>query len=138
MFSTPRQKHLFNTSAWTLFQKEQQTPPLSSLNKDLDEKIRITPGIITEICGNVGSPSTRLCSQLSISAIVASNFEGTAVYIDTNQRFSPHLLRDICVEHKFPTTVLERIQYAFCADYLELQATIIHISLSDDPIKLII
>lgn len=138
MYPRTRKKHLFNTNSWTLFQKEQETSYLSTLNKDIDEQLRIAPGTITEICGNVGSPSTRLCLQLSISAIVSSNYQGTAVYIDTNQRFSPILLRDICLEHKFPLKVLEKIHYAFCADYIILQATIIQLSLSDDPIKLII
>lgn len=138
MFSHKKQKRLFNSNAWTLYQKDLITTPLSTLNKNLDEHIRITPGIITEICGHVGAPSTRLCLQLSISAIVSSNYKGTAVYIDTNQRFSPHLLQEICVEHKLPEAVLAKIKYAFCADYIELQATIIQQYLSDDPIKLIV
>lgn len=138
MFAKIRKKCLFGTNAWTLYHKEQKTSPLSTLNKDLDEHLRIVPGMITEICGNVGSPSTRLCLQLSISAIVSSSYKGTAVYIDTNQRFSPYLLRDICLEHNFPETVMESIKYAFCADYIELQATIIQLSLSDDEIKLIV
>lgn len=128
----------FKTSSLKLYENEKQVKPLSTLNKKLDENFRIIPGIITEICGKVGAPTTRLCMQLSISAIFSSDCKGTAIYIDTNQRFSPYLMGEICDQENLPRTILDRVVYAYCSDHIILIATLIQISLSDDLIKLIV
>ncbi|XP_037952346.1 DNA repair protein RAD51 homolog 3-like [Teleopsis dalmanni] len=139
---------MFKTTCFDVWRNEEETQKIITLCKDLDAQLAggIIIGLITELCG-LGDAKTQMCMQLSINVQFPKEIGGiggNALYIDTNQMFAPQRLREIAraMSERFystfkkvnPTisckglfdtdTLLGNVSYIYCADYIDLIATI--------------
>nr|XP_014090029.2 DNA repair protein RAD51 homolog 3 [Bactrocera oleae] len=141
-------------------------PRIITLCKNLDDNIEggLAAGLITEFCGGPGCGKTQMCLQLCINVQFprrVGGLQGQAVYLDTNQDFSPNRLREIafCAEKRFiralpkvgldlgtqcPFTVnsvLAGVTYIYCKNHMVLQAAVESLRemlINHNEIKLII
>ncbi|XP_069967218.1 DNA repair protein RAD51 homolog 3 isoform X2 [Bactrocera oleae] len=140
---------MFKTTCFEIWRQEKEMPRIITLCKNLDDNIEggLAAGLITEFCGGPGCGKTQMCLQLCINVQFprrVGGLQGQAVYLDTNQDFSPNRLREIafCAEKRFiralpkvgldlgtqcPFTVnsvLAGVTYIYCKNHMVLQAAV--------------
>ncbi|XP_055906185.1 DNA repair protein RAD51 homolog 3 [Eupeodes corollae] len=136
---------MFTKSAFDCWSEEAKDRSIITLCKKLDSCLGggVAPKVITEFCGAPGTGKTQMCLQLCVNVQFpheVGGIGGQALFIDTNQGFSPHRLQDIafhCTERyqqiykKFSkkptvsvefnsTNILNNVSYMYCKDYVEL------------------
>ncbi|XP_036330418.1 DNA repair protein RAD51 homolog 3 [Rhagoletis pomonella] len=157
---------MFKTTCFDIWRQEKEMPRLITLCKELDDKLAggIVAGLITEFCGGPGCGKTQMCLQLCINVQfprTVGGLQGKAVYLDTNQDFSPTRLLEmaVCTEKRFHRTlhktdihthaqnsftansIMNGVTYIYCQGFLMLQAAVkkLHEMLMEDKeIKLIV
>uniref|UniRef100_A0A0A1X5V2 DNA repair protein RAD51 homolog 3 n=1 Tax=Zeugodacus cucurbitae TaxID=28588 RepID=A0A0A1X5V2_ZEUCU len=157
---------MFKTTCFEMWRQEKEMPQIITLCKKLDDDLHggLAAGLITEFCGGPGCGKTQMCLQLCVNVQFPSRvggLQGKAVYLDTNQDFSPKRLREIacCAEKRFNralpkvgfglgtqnvftvNSILEGVTYLYCKNHKLLQAAIENLRemlINDNAIKLII
>ncbi|XP_054747479.1 DNA repair protein RAD51 homolog 3 [Anastrepha obliqua] len=140
---------MFKTTCFDIWRQEKEMPHIVTLCKELDDKLGggIATGLITEFCGGPGCGKTQMCLQLCINVQfprIVGGLQSKAVYLDTNQDFSPTRLLEmaICTEKRFhralhksdlqtstqtpftANTIMNGVTYIYCKSYLTLQAAV--------------
>ncbi|XP_055848074.1 DNA repair protein RAD51 homolog 3 [Episyrphus balteatus] len=140
---------MFNKSAFDCWSEEAKDRSIITLCKQLDACLGggVPPKVITEFCGAPGTGKTQMCLQLCVNVQFpqeVGGIGGEALFIDTNQGFSPRRLQEIaqhCAEryiqtykrfHKQQTvaadfnstSILNNVSYIYCKDYVELLTTL--------------
>ena len=98
-----------------LLEERQSSPRLTTGSKELDNLLKggIETGAITEFYGEFGSGKTQVCFTLSVMATQPADkggFDGTVLYIDTENTFKNQRIKEICEHREIdPTFVLDRI-----------------------------
>uniref|UniRef100_A0A0K8VB09 DNA repair protein RAD51 homolog 3 n=1 Tax=Bactrocera latifrons TaxID=174628 RepID=A0A0K8VB09_BACLA len=157
---------MFKISSFEIWRQEKEMPRIITLCKKLDDILEggLAAGLITEFCGGPGCGKTQMCLQLCINVQFprrVGGLQGQAVYLDTNQDFSPNRLREIayCAEKRliralpktgfdlgtqYPFTVnsiLAGVNYLYCKNHIILQAAVESLRemlINNNEIKLII
>ncbi|XP_061188835.1 uncharacterized protein LOC133197011 [Saccostrea echinata] len=133
-------------SALERLKEEQSLPSIITFSQSLDNMLGggIPLCKITEFCGAPGVGKTQMCMQIAVDVQIPEHFgglEGEAVYIDTEGSFIVERLVDISkatVDHcqemarqeglkgdkMTVDSVLSRVHYYRCHDYVELLATV--------------
>lgn len=88
---------MFKKSALDIWNDECSNRTIITLSKQLDNAIGVGIPLqtITEFCGTPGSGKSQICLQLCVNIQipkVLGGLEATAVFIDTNNGFSPNRL----------------------------------------------
>ncbi|CAD6996195.1 unnamed protein product [Ceratitis capitata] len=157
---------MLKTTCFDIWRQEIETPRIVTLCKELDDKLGggIAAGFITEFCGGPGCGKTQMCFQLCINVQFPKcigGLQSKAIYLDTNQDFSPTRILELAVstEKRFQrllgknsfdpsskcdftaNSILAGINYIYCENYLMLQTAVENIPemvRKDKDIKLIV
>jgi DNA repair protein RadA len=139
------QSSFFSANEMYLSKKEQ--PKLSTGCKDLDNILSggIEQGSLTELYGSSATGKTQLCFTLSVivqQSKAIGGLDGKAIYIDTENKFSPERILEIAAARSLDTlTTLKNIDVVNSINSTAQEKAIeniSHVAQTDGKIKLVI